>query len=105
MSIDRNVINYIEAREKEAEEMNEFCMSKRLCNQDAQKYVDEYCSLLAQIFVQRYEENLTNSKFMLDLLRYLNAVGARDKKSGHRFGNALYDKLTKIEQNKDESTL
>lgn len=109
MSLEKKFIDYFELREKDAMEMLTFCLSKNLSVKDSQKYVKQLCDNFVDVFINRYQTELVTTELLVDSIEYLKSIGAHDKYTGHRFGNALCKKLVemqnRLDSQKNEQTL
>lgn len=96
----KNLIIILEVKEKEALAYTGF-LSKKLDNdkldvEELQKLVDNFCNNIAVNFIETYslqkDESLRNNMF-----KYLYSVGANKPHSGKRVSEALYKKLSVLQ--------
>ena len=74
----------------------------KVSNEELQKAVDDYCNQMATSFLAQHSKALSDDSLKFQLRRYILSIGADKKHSGHRFYEALYNKLNTLENNKKQ---
>ena len=97
--IDEKIKKCFELNEQSAMSLTSYCVENNVDTEHMQKWVDKYCSNLADLFLKEHEKELLNPDFISGLRNYLTSIGANDKHSDKRFGYTL---LKKLNYTKDE---
>ena len=67
-------------------------------NEDLQKGIDDYCSQMADSFLEKHTKSLLDENLRRQLRKHILNLGANKKHSGHRFYESLYSKLNAFEE-------
>ena len=97
----KNLIDLADVKEKQAFAFTSIYNGK-VSNEELQKGIDDYCSQMADSFIAEHGEKLLNDELRINLRRHICNIGADKKHSGHRFYEALYNKLNTLENNKKQ---